>query len=275
MLVKSLKRLLLKVEDDSVKLDGMKILITRPRESGERLASALESVDGQPILFPLIDIQSVQVTPKVLDAIKVMDIAIFISPNAATSYFGGQFEAKFWPSNIVCYAVGNVTADTLRYYGVAVTAFPKMASSEGLLGLCGLRGDRVYGKKIVIFRGENGLRMLGDCLRSRGASVMYCESYKRVRPKLDPDPVNFLGRFQGIDIIVATSVELLVNMVEIFDPLPDSGWLRDVPVAVPSGRVASHVESLGWRVKPIITRGATDDAILSALLGWRRAEEIR
>ena len=67
----------------------------------------------------------------------------------------------------------------------------------------------------MIFRGDGGRELLGDTLRSRGATVDYVECYRRARPAADAGPlVRALERGE-IDAVAVSSSEGLRNLFEM------------------------------------------------------------
>ena len=76
----------------------------------------------------------------------------------------------------------------MRRYGATEVIVPsERFDSEALLALPEL--ETVAGKRIAIFRGEEGRELLGDTLRARGASVEYVACYRRVQPPADIRPL--------------------------------------------------------------------------------------
>jgi uroporphyrinogen-III synthase len=47
---------------DDLPLAGLKVVVTRPRDQALKLAQKIEQAGGVPLLFPLLDITSVQDT---------------------------------------------------------------------------------------------------------------------------------------------------------------------------------------------------------------------
>src|SRR4029453_8518581 len=108
-------------------------------------------------------------------------LAIFISTNAVEY---GAPDAKRWPTTLVTFAPGPGTAEALAAVGIADARIPAgQFDSEGLLAFPELAD--VEGKRIVIFRGDDGRELLGDTLRARGAQVEYVACYRRAKPQAD------------------------------------------------------------------------------------------
>ena len=157
---------------DAAPLSGVRVLITRPRAQAEVLAGAIRREGGEPLVWPLIDIQPVR-DPARLDAtlatLDRFDLAIFISPNAVQQALARIAQlGRSWPPALAIAAIGNGTAQALAAHGLAAAIVPRARfDSEGLLAEPALQS--VPGRRIVILRGEGGREQLADTLRARGA----------------------------------------------------------------------------------------------------------
>ena len=153
-------------------LQGVRVLVTRPRDQAEKLAILIEGEGGDAIRFPAIEIaepKDTQALLAVIDRLGQFDLAIFISPNAvnrAMKLILARHGA--WPRNVGIACVGRGSARELKHFGAGNVIVPAgRFDSEALLALPELK--QVTGSKIVIFRGEGGRELLGDTLKSRGA----------------------------------------------------------------------------------------------------------
>ncbi len=278
-------------------LQGLTIVVTRPRDQAAQLARSIEQAGGIPLLFPLLDISAAHDTRTLSDQIarlEQFDLAIFISPNAVhygiaairaagrfsgasqraegtTSDSGGakgeQLEqAAGFASNVLLPAslkiatVGQGSAKALRELGIAnVIAPTERFDSEGLLALPELQN--VAGWRVIIFRGEGGRELLGDTLRARGATVEYATCYQRSKPQQDANDLLAAGP----DSITVTSSEALGYLWQMLDASARVA-LRDTPLFVPHARIAELARSQGWR--QVVLTGSGDDGMLSALITW-------
>ena len=229
-------------------LAGIGILVTRPREQAEALASRLRALGADPVLFPALAIlppQDNQGLEATLVRLEQFHLAIFISPSAAQRGLAAVKSRRAWPPELAVAAVGKGTAKALQELGIHAVLEPDAgADSEHLLALPPMQA--VAGKRVIIFRGEGGREHLADTLRQRGAQVSYAECYRRGLPeRADPRPV--LDRFaQGrIQAVTAYSSETLDNLIHL---LGEAGLapLRATPLFVPHARIAEHAHSLGF-----------------------------
>jgi len=69
------------------KLHDLTVLVTRPAELAEQLASRMEQLGARPIIYPVISIEATadsSQADQLLQQLDDFDIAIFISPSAVT-----------------------------------------------------------------------------------------------------------------------------------------------------------------------------------------------
>lgn len=260
-----------RVRGGSSPLAGTRVLVTRPRHQSAGLASLVASRGGVPIEFPVIEILPARDLGPARDALASLDdraTVIFVSPNAVRHGVALMGHADS-PARVV--AVGETTAAALEAAGFAPVLRPAGgASSEALLALPELAPASVAGTRVVIVRGEGGRALLGETLSARGARVAYAEVYRRAPAAADAERIAELGAGGGIDVVVVTSVEGLENLFAALGG-PAAGWLREVGYVVASQRIARFGQSLGVSEAPVVADGATDEALLDALIRWRGA----
>ena len=244
-------------------LRGLTIIVTRPREQAVQMTSRIEQNGGFPLLFPLLDITSVQDTDALNEQISRLDqfnLAIFISPNAV-QYGIAAIRAKGpIPNSLKIATVGQGSAKALRESGIdEVIAPTERFDSEGLLALPELQN--VGGWRVMIFRGDGGREFLGDTLKSRGAIVEYATCYQR--GKSQQDPAELLSAKP--DAITVTSSEALGYLWNMLND-KDRSILRNTPIFVPHARIAGLAREQGWLDVHVTCSG--DDGMLSALITW-------
>ncbi len=278
-------------------LTGLKIVVTRPRDQAVQLARRIEQAGGIPLLFPLLDITAVQDTKTLHEQITRLgqfNLAIFISPNAVhhgiaairatgASLFPatpplpqsapsqalphGEREVKSfslrgkgWEGGLKIATVGQGSAKALRESGIAnVIAPTERFDSEGLLALPELQN--VAGWRVIIFRGDGGRELLGDTLKTRGATVEYATCYQRSKPQQDAGAL--LSAVP--DAITVTSSEALGYLWQMLDSKSQQ-VIRDIPLFVPHARIAGLAREQGWLQVQLTASG--DDGLLSALITW-------
>jgi uroporphyrinogen-III synthase len=126
----------------------------------------------------------------------------------------------------------------------------------------------VAGKRIVVFRGDGGRELLGQTLRQRGAVVDYVESYQRVRPRTDANPLMSFWARGGIDVFTVTSSQSLHNLFELVGSLGQQ-WLRETPLVVIGKRTADLAARMGLKRPALLADEASDEGIVRKLIEWR------
>ena len=233
------------------------ILVTRPREQAANLARLIERAGGRAHLFPAIEIADIA-PPAALTRLQTFDLAVFVSPTAASKIMG---QLAAWPRALRAAAVGAGTRRELERRGVTDVISPgEGADSEALLAVPEMQ--RVAGKRIVIFRGEDGRALLGETLRERGAQVEYAACYRRARPA-GPKPL----KRDEIDAVTVSSSQGLANLFEMLDP----AFLRATPLFVPHPRVAE--EARVRAVQHVVTTGTSDEKMLDGLVAYFRSHD--
>ncbi len=244
-------------------LMGVKVLVTRPAHQSDHLCHLIEQAGGQPLRFPVIEVAEVEDNTELLDCIKHLDefdTAIFISVNAVEKALPTLLKRSDVLNHLQIAAVGKRTAEAVEKWGYPVLYPDPPFNSESLLKMPEFQ--MVEDKNIVIFRGEGGREILADGLRQRGATVEYVNVYQRVQPpvpKTPPEPV---------DVITITSGEGLQNL---FAMLAKQEWLMHTPLIVISSRMVAQARQLGTKAPLFVATSASDEGLLTALLGWHSA----
>jgi len=223
------------------RLEGLGIVITRPREPAEALARALEREGARAIVFPALAIEEVKPSASTEEALAGLgraSLAIFVSAHAVERGLAALRARGAWPEGLRVAAVGEATAEALRNSGFAqVISPPERHDSEGLLALPEL--SQVRGQRVVIFRGEGGRERLREALEARGATVAYVECYRRVKPHADASAlVAAFGRGE-VQAVSALSGETLENFVAMVGPA-GAPLLGAATLVVPHEAIAAH-----------------------------------
>jgi uroporphyrinogen-III synthase len=213
-------------------LDGVGVLVTRPRHQADELVDAIEARGGTAIVFPTIKIVPRGDTTILaeLSGLAEPAITIFISRNAVEhglAYAAGQIAA-----------IGPATAEAIQNGGGCVDICPSSGfDSEHLLAEPAF--EDISGKTIRIIRGDGGRELLASSLRERGALVDYISTYSRAVPEYEATERAALEqswRDGSISAVVVMSVQSLKNLGVL---LPE--WCRTqlklTPLVTPSARV--------------------------------------
>lgn len=225
-------------------LKGLHVLNTRPLKQAKALSKAIEAAGGISIECPALAIE-----PK--DKSWVADLpdlnkvskAIFISANAVNYCFKVlKDEQYYWPPSIEVIAVGDATAAALKSHGIKAALIPAIADSENLLKLKELQ--EVNKKIILLVKGEEGLTLIAETLKARGANLHSCEVYTRQMPKPNRQQLYSLWHNEIVDIILFTSQHAMHNLFVLFGE-EARAWLCRIPCLVISKRLAEEAALLG------------------------------
>lgn len=246
-----------------VTLEGMRILVTRPKAQASGLAEQITRVGGEPVLFPVIEIEQIEPTAisSTTEQIQRAKIILFVSQNAVEAALLHWSQTLFSPNQIIA-AVGRSTARALERHGFRSVLRPTRADSEGLLQLEALQA--VDGCEVVIFRGEGGREHLAAELRRRGAQVSYIECYRRRQADSNINALLKSWSRRAIDAVTVTSGETLERLYQMSGAL-GRVWLSKTALITASQRQSELAYEKGFR-QVITASGASDSEMITALL---------
>jgi len=249
------------------RLAGRRIVVTRPAGQNEGLAELIRAEGGEPIVFPVLEILDLDDTRALVaaaDRLHEYDLAVFISPNAVDKALNVIGARRAWPPGLRAATIGRASERALARYGVADVIAPSgRFDSEALLALPQLAD--VQGWRVVVFRGDGGRELLGDTLRSRGATVEYVECYRRVRPNADVEPLLKRWGRGEIDAVTVSSSEGLRNLYDMLGKLGQA-WLKRTPLLAPHARIAQNARELGC--ERVIETGPADEGLCAGLVAF-------
>lgn len=242
-------------------LSNKLFLITRPASRGEGLVRLLSEAGGECILFPTLDITVFpfqRVVSQLGKIFNLVDKVIFTSVHAVQERIVDLCYAEIF-SRATVLAIGGATAEALRQKNVNPIV-PRVGEhhSEGLLALPMLQ--QVAGQCIVVFSGAGGRALLERHLRKRGAQVMKISVYRRgcpVRRKFPP--------VTRVSYIISTSQESLSNLWQMAG-IEGQPWLKEQHLVVISHAMKALAIKLGFVHPPIVSQGASDEAIYEAIV---------
>lgn len=244
-------------------LAGLAIVVTRPQAQADALLQGIKRLGGTAIPFPLLEIKPVGDDAALRDItarLHEFQLAIFISPNAVHFGMAAIKNAGGLPLALAVATIGLSSARALQEYGVQKVTAPQLRfDSEALLALPELQNVRDM--HIVIFRGNDGRELLGDTLKSRGATVEYATCYQRSKPQQN---IQSLLAAKP-DIISVSSSEALNNLTDMLG----SSHLKQLyalPLFVSHQRIALAARQSGWQ--NVINADGGDEGLLSALASW-------
>jgi uroporphyrinogen-III synthase/uncharacterized protein HemX len=247
---------------NSIRLDGLRVLVTRPAEQAEPLCRLLEHHGATPVRLPMQAIEPTRQAAAAAAQLQKQREAlawIFTSVNAVR--YARTLDPGVWPP---CIAVGPATAAALAQAGITDVCTPSQQhDSEAVLALDVLQD--VADRHVVIVTGEGGREVIEQGLAERGARVTRIEVYRRVA--LPHPPEKLAAAVHAAEAAVVTNGEALRLL---FTRIEDAARLRllDLQLVVPSRRVVEQALDLGFTAEPLVPEQIGDAAVVRTLEQW-------
>ena len=245
-------------------LDGVTVVVTRPRAQAAPFAALIAGAGGTPLLLPMLEIEPIELGPGERERLApdAHDWTIYTSANAVLH----SLRQLPRPVRSRVAAIGRATARALAEQGIAVDAVPADASeSEGLLALAPFAV--MSGRRVLIVTGAGGRTLLREELARRGAEVLTAVVYRRTRALPEPATLDELASrcAQGRVAVAATSAAILGSLL---DTVSDARipQLREAALLLPGERAAAAARALGWRGPLIVAKSAEDATMFAALV---------
>jgi uroporphyrinogen-III synthase len=248
------------------RLEGIRVLVTRPAAQAEGLMRRIREAGGKPVPFPTLEIEPVAPAPAQVEELARSGIVIFVSRNAVVHGYPILRAVDDARRRII--AVGQATRRALEDMGCQDVYTPagNRGSSEELLASPALQD--VAGRAVCIVRGPGGRELMKEQLTSRGARVSYLECYRRRRP-VETDTgilVRTLEDRHGALVVSITSITGLAHLLEM-TPASRRNDLLGRPLVVIGRRQRTAALAKGW-TGPVLEAGAGDADIVETIAGW-------
>lgn len=232
----------------------MSFLLIRPQHklalSCARFNDAGLKVNGLALITTHTNNLAEKTLKQALTYDKKQNICIVVSTVAAEIVCDG---IQQWPTNLLCIAVGQSTADILRRIG-ASPLVPDIATTEGVLALPAL--SQLADKTCYLCKGKGGREDLAKELSIRGARIEEFELYTRL--EIESTTVNRDWQQAQISCIIVTSGE----QIELAFAKLNQSWLQTMPWIVVSERTAKIAAKLGVK-QVFISAGASDEQLIA------------
>ncbi len=249
------------------------VVVTRPLQQAEALASRVRAMGRDAVVFPLLEILPLQDTAALRAALQRLDeaaLAAFVSPNAVDAVVAAGLQD--WPALVAIAVVGEGSRAALARHGIDdgnARIFsprdPARSDSEGLLEVLDLEALR--GRKVMIFRGESGRELFADALRAAGALVEPVPAYRRLAPALDATRrLQLMQMLEQRHEWIVTSSEALRNLVTMAEQLSAAdvvAKMQQQSLIVSHARIAETARELGFQ--DITLTGSGDEQLIAAL----------
>ena len=252
-------------------LRGKRILVTRARSQALSLAQRIESLGGEVVEFPTIEIrppESYGPLDQAINQIGSYDWLIFTSVNGVEQFLNrfeklGKNIADL--AGIEVGAIGPETAKRLTAAQIQPSLVPKQYQAEGILEA--LIPETVLGKRILIPRAAKARDILPETLRQWGARVDVVEAYQTVLPQVDVSALCKLLRDGTIDMITFTSSSTATNFAAMLRDQDLPRLLSRAVIACIGPITRKTVEDLGMRPE-IVSEEFTIPGLVSAMVDY-------
>lgn len=246
-------------------LDGIGVLITRPKHQATDFVAAITQKGGIAIELPVMEVIAHDTAKIEHDVASLLepDIAIFVSANAIRLGLAHAGTARIA-------VIGPATAIAARRHGrevdiQSVDGF----DSEHLLQAEELQ--EVHGKVIRIVRGNVGRELLAQTLRARGAIVEYLSVYRRQIPEYSDEELARITEqwLAGkVDVVTIMSVESLQNLLKIL-PRECRELLVHTSLVTPARRVVQEAAVALPGIPTTLAKGPQVNDIIDAVLACK------
>ena len=252
-------------------LRGKRILVTRARSQALSLVQRIESLGGEVVEFPTIEIrppESYGLLDQAINQIGSYDWLIFTSVNGVEQFLDrfeklGKNIADL--AGVEVGAIGPETAKRLTATQIQPSLVPKQYQAEGILEA--LISETVLGKRILIPRAAKARDILPETLRQWGARVDVVEAYQTVLPQVDVSALCQLLREGTIDMITFTSSSTATNFAAMLRDQDLPGLLSRAVIACIGPITRKTVEDLGMRSE-VVSVEFTIPGLVSAMVDY-------
>lgn len=242
-------------------LAGASVVVTRPAGDADAFVRRARELGAQALRLPGTALRAL---PAPVAPRPACDLWIFTSPAAVRHAFAG---AGLRVDGAPALAVGAGTRRALARHGVAATAPPARADSEGLLALPQLAD--VEGRRIALVGAPGGRGLIAAQLQRRGADVVHLHVYQRVPPHWTRRQLEALAAAPEPLLTLLSSGEALANLAQRLPP-PLFARLQRGVLVVSSERLAGRAAEAGFADVAVAASAAGRDLFGAALAHRRR-----
>ncbi len=233
-------------------LDGLRVLVTRPREQAGELVARLAAAGAEPVVLPTIMISDPPDWEPADRAIRQLDRygwLLLTSVNGVERFVDRLRHHDLDPARAcgrlktVC--VGPRTAAAAGRAGLKSSTVAKEYAAEGIIEL--FAGHDLAGAKILFPRALKARELLPETLRRRGAGVDVVPVYETLFPPESAARIAELLRNDALDLITLTSASTAANLAR-HCPAGLRDRLEQIPVACIGPITAAAAGKAGLKV---------------------------
>jgi uroporphyrinogen-III synthase len=243
------------------RLEGKRVLVTRPKERVEELCFLLEDEGAEVLSLPLLELRPPE-DPRPLiaaaESIQRYRWVVFASPSAVEALMEALREAGTADrlDHVRVAAVGPRTARAAESYGLKVAAEPSESTGLGLYEA--LRPELHPEDEVLLPAAEEGRRELELALREHGVRVTRVTAYRTTPAALPPEAQELL-RTSPPDVVLFASP----RTVEVFLEAAGRERLEQARVVAIGPTTAGALTRLGIEVAAVAER-PTPEALVDA-----------
>lgn len=244
-----------------------RVLVTRPAHQAAPFCRMLSLAGFEPLPCPTIEIAPVddeQYAQQQLSLLRTADIVIFTSANAVHCAEQLTPLNQSIPKTTRLLAIGPATATALKEHGLDAKRPYNDFSSFGVLQMPELQ--HITQLRVLLVRGERGLKDLPKALSAAGATLYTAEVYRRRLPSNTALLQNLLQTTPP-QFISTTSNEALSNLLKLL-PEKEHLHLWHIPLIVNSERGEHLAQSLGFCAGILRASPAGDKGQINTLKTW-------
>lgn len=201
-------------------LDGLTVMITRPRLQAEGMAEELEGLGARVVLFPTIRIDPPDDPMPLRTAVSradTFDWIVFTSVNGVERFWrelreqGGDTRRL---SGVSLCAIGPATAAAIELEGARADLVPAEYVAEAVVDALSAE-TALSGSRILLPRAQVARPVLPDSLRERGADVYEAPAYRTVPDRAEGERARTAIANGEVDVVTFTSSSTVRNYVEL------------------------------------------------------------
>jgi len=198
------------------RLEGIRVLVTRPRDRAEELCFLLEDEGAHVLHVPLLELVPPEDARPLLAAVESIQRyawVVFASPSAVEALMDALREAGTTEmlSSVRLAVVGPRTARAVESHGLKVAAEAPAGTAESLAEV--LRPALRPGDEVLLPAAEEGRRELEEALREQGALVTRVTAYRSRSTPL-PDEARELLEAAPPDVALFASPRTAESFLE-------------------------------------------------------------
>ena len=205
-------------------LDGINVLLTRPREQSTELKALFEAKNATVFVQPTIEIlppENWEPVDRAIESLGCYDFLVFASANGVRAFFerAKSLLKNGLPLSMgkppLWVATGPGTQQCLVEYGVTNTAIPSEGyDAEGVISL--FSHWEAAGKRVLLVRGDRGRTLLSDELARLGAETEQITVYRSIDLVEGLQEIAYLLHYGKIHWVTVTSSAIGRSLVRMF-----------------------------------------------------------